>query len=562
MGVSWTIKLKLVVFAVFACLFVFGIGGVGYWGIEEVDHAMDEIVDTSTMLKDLLEADMMHDAIRADVLAAFVVAQRGDLSGAEKVSADFKGNADTFKARIESLGKLTDKNEKNKDLLATISKLKVALNDYIQVAADLLPLAFSNDSEAFKKLDGFEESFGVLLVVMEELSDSIHANVAISKRLGESVVTSSKSQMIVIAGLALLVLFAISFMVVRSITRGMSELMNAVGRVTKGDLRKTDKSTRTDEVGTLLNQFGEMTQTLSQLVSGIKDNAATVSSASQELSASSDQIKISTKESMEKASSVSSSSEEASRSVEAVSASTEEMSNTINEISQNIQEATRITTDAVTMAETTNSTMSKLGDSSAEIGNVIKVITAIAQQTNLLALNATIEAARAGEAGKGFAVVAHEVKDLAKATAKATEDIDQKITAIQADTGNAVTAIAEIERVIHKINEIAVNIAGAIEEQSATMGEITRTIAETATGASGIAKDIAGVAEASEMVAEGTENINAASRDLAKLGDGLVRMVAFFKVGVGLKRESEAQEERKSQEALHQEPIEAWNASL
>ncbi len=155
----------------------------------------------------------------------------------------------------------------------------------------------------------------------------------------------------------------------------------------------------------------------------------------------------------------------------------EEMTASIREIAKNANEAARVATQAVKVAETTNSTVGKLGESSAEIGKVIKVITSIAQQTNLLALNATIEAARAGEAGKGFAVVANEVKELAKETAKATEDISQKIEAIQTDTRGAVAAIGQIGTIINQINDIQNTIASAVEEQTATTNEISRNVA-------------------------------------------------------------------------------------
>src|SRR6266478_4203765 len=143
------------------------------------------------------------------------------------------------------------------------------------------------------------------------------------------------------------------------------------------------------------------------------------------------------------------------------------MSASIKEIAKNATEAAKVATSAVKVAETTTATISKLGESSNEIGQVIKVITSIAQQTNLLALNATIEAARAGEAGKGFAVVANEVKELAKETAKATEDISRKVAAIQGDSKKSVEAIATVTTIINQINDISSTIATAVEEQSA-----------------------------------------------------------------------------------------------
>jgi methyl-accepting chemotaxis protein len=146
--------------------------------------------------------------------------------------------------------------------------------------------------------------------------------------------------------------------------------------------------------------------------------------------------------------------------------------------------------EAVATMNATNETITQLGTSSAEIGKVIEVITSIAEQTNLLALNATIEAARAGEAGKGFAVVANEVKELAKQTAEATEEIHRRISAIQTDTEGAVEAMARVSDTISNINSIQGTIAAAVEEQTATTTEIANSVHHAATSASSMTTNI------------------------------------------------------------------------
>ena len=184
--------------------------------------------------------------------------------------------------------------------------------------------------------------------------------------------------------------------------------------------------------------------------------------------------------------------------------------------------------NGVSVAHSTNETVKKLGESSQEIGNVIKVITSIAQQTNLLALNATIEAARAGEAGKGFAVVANEVKELAKQTAKATEDIGQKIDAIQGDTKGAVTAIEEISTIINQINDISNSIASAVEEQTVTTNEIGRSVTEASKGVGEIAKNIGGVAVAAKNTTQGANDTQKAAQELSRMAAQLQTVVSKF----------------------------------
>jgi methyl-accepting chemotaxis protein len=216
--------------------------------------------------------------------------------------------------------------------------------------------------------------------------------------------------------------------------------------------------------------------------------------------------------------------------VSTVAAGAEEMGASIREIAQNANEAARVGVTAVTIAGSTNDTVTKLGQSSGEVGNVIKVITSIAEQTNLLALNATIEAARAGEAGKGFAVVASEVKDLAQETSKATEEISSRIQAIQTDTGAAVEAIRQIADVIGKINEYQTAIASAVEEQTATTSEMSRSVNEAATGSGDIAATISDVTRAAQDAAVRVDQARRATADLARMGTELSALISNYRV--------------------------------
>jgi methyl-accepting chemotaxis protein len=246
-----------------------------------------------------------------------------------------------------------------------------------------------------------------------------------------------------------------------------------------------------------------------------------LTTASQNLNSVSQMMGSSAEETSSQATLVSAASEQVSRSVQTVAVGTEEMTASIREIAKNASEAARISSGAVRVTANTNATISKLGDSSIDIGKVIKVITSIAQQTNLLALNATIEAARAGEAGKGFAVVANEVKELAKETAKATEEISQKIEAIQGDTREAVAAISQISEVIGQINDISNSIASAVEEQTATTSEMSRNIAEAAKGSSEIVDTIGGVATAARETSKGASATQEAATELSVLAGTL-----------------------------------------
>ncbi len=325
----------------------------------------------------------------------------------------------------------------------------------------------------------------------------------------------------------------LSFMVKRVIAKPLLELTLATGKVADGDLTATIRMNRKDEIGLLADSFSKMVDTLKQSAVGRSGNMAELSSmmtkASAALATSSQQMGGNARETIEQASFVSEASTNINNQVQTVAASAEEMSVTIKEIAKTVGETNNITSQAVIKVEETNKTVNRLGKSSSEINNVIKLINSIASQTNLLALNATIEAARAGEAGKGFAVVAKEVKELAKATARATDEISQHITLIQDDTQGVVIGIEEIGGIIERINTTSLTVMHAIEEQAAVTGEISKSMAESAQGTIKVVQYNVGIRDAAKETATEANEILSSSQELSKMASRLEAMLHEFK---------------------------------
>jgi methyl-accepting chemotaxis protein len=339
---------------------------------------------------------------------------------------------------------------------------------------------------------------------------------------------SSRLSSIVLLAVGLALALGVGMMVARQIVRSLGRVQEVCRALADGDLTRTTALTSRDEPGQMGQALDTAMVRLRETVSTIDGSAGSLAGAAEQMSNVAMQIAASAEETSAQAQTVSAAAEEISRSVDSVSAGSEEMGAAIREISQNAAEAAKVASEAVDLASSTSATMNKLGESSAEIGNVIKVITAIAEQTNLLALNATIEAARAGEAGKGFAVVASEVKDLAQETARATEEISRRVETIQADTGGAVSAIEQITTVIARISDFQTTIASAVEEQTATTGEMNRNVTEAATGTGDIAQNITGVAESARLTSEGVTQTQQATAELTRMSTGLKQLVSAF----------------------------------
>ena len=309
-------------------------------------------------------------------------------------------------------------------------------------------------------------------------------------------------------GLCIIIGIALSNM----ISKPLVEATQFAEKIAAGDLSKTIENKKfeklidneKDEVRLLTKSLNKMIIKLREMFKEITEGVGALSASSTELSVISKQmcdgsnfsskkssnVAISAESMSQNMSSISVSAEQISSSVTAIASSVEEMSATIDRISGNSGHARSITKNALKRANGASDKINDLGQAAKEISTVTETINNISEQTNLLALNATIEAARAGDAGKGFSVVANEIKELAKQTAQATDEIQKQIENIQKTTMISVDQIEEITNVINDVNDIVTSTSIAIEEQSAAIKDIASNVSQTSVGIQNISEQI------------------------------------------------------------------------
>ena len=520
---TWTIRRRLFGQALLGALVALAIAAVGYRTLSDFAARTETTVVASTALQNHLEADLMRDALRADVLAMLLANHE---ARQQAVRDDLKEHGAAFRNRLADNASLA----LAEDVRRAIDGAKEPVAAYVAKADELGALAIADPTRAEAALPDFLAAFGALEERMESISDEIQASTEAADVARRDVLATAKLLLVAIPLAGLLLLGLLAAWIVRSVTRPIDDVVAVSERLAEGDLAQVIEPGAEDEMGVMRRRLGQALHTMREAVGAISQNARSLASSATHLNDVSERMTAESGETSMQAQMVSSAAEEIRANMETVATASEELSASVHEIARSAGEAARVGASAVEIADRTNALMSKLGTSSAEIGQVVEVITSIAEQTNLLALNATIEAARAGDAGKGFAVVANEVKELAKETAKATEDIAKKVAAIQEDSRGAVGAIAEIGEIVGRVNEYQTSIAGAVEEQTATTEEIGRTVAEAARGSADIARGISSVARAADGTASGASETQAAASALSQMAVEIERLLARFRI--------------------------------
>ena len=527
---NWTIGRKLYLLCGLGMLVAVLVGAAGYWGISRLETETQRLVVATSALRNHLEGDMMHDALRGDVLAALLAQDASDAERAQ-VTADVEAHATRFRKVVRE-NEAAPLDDHTRTALVDVNP---KLDAYVQSAQSIVALALRDHDAAEAQLAQFKAAFEDLEGAMEKVSDLIETSVRESNER-EVAAARQATQAIVLVGLLLIALMlGAATLINRSITRPLHAVVAGLKDMAEGegDLTRRVHIDSKDELGELAHWFNTFVARVQSTVAAIGRTSHGLATSSEEMMAVSRQMSGTAGDASTGANMVSAAAEQVSTSVRSVATATEEMSTSVREIAENAANAAKVANQAVVVADTTNATIVKLGQSSAEIGQVLKVITSIAEQTNLLALNATIEAARAGEAGKGFAVVANEVKQLATQTARATEDIRERIGAIQDNSQAAVAAMGQIASIIGQIDDFANTIASAVEEQSATTSQITHTVKEGHQGTSEIARSITGVAEAAQHTSEGAMQTQRSAEELAKLASDLRHLVSRFRYDDG-----------------------------
>ena len=534
-------------YTIMAGLSVFGVvmfAAVFFWSSSAKEAHVSELRKIALVTQRHMEADMMHDAIRGDVVAALYAATSGDMAAVRSAGDELDEHFGNFTENMTA----NDETEAPEDLHAMFGKTLASMKEYGDAARAVIDGVLEGSSTQ-AEYGRFREKFGQLETDMEAVSERIAVWADGAEAETKRITKISAILSAVFGAFAVLISLSIPIYARLRIFKpvgNLTEVMKGLAAGNKSlEIPGTERSDEIGDMSSALMVFKENAIKMERLQveqaenekrvaqdkcdeimgivrgfeASVKGVVDTVASSGKEIRGQCEGMAADAGTMNRSVATVGSATEQASVSVQTVASAAEELSQSIGEIGRQATQSAKISQKAVAEATQTNEIVAGLAEGAQKIGEVVNLINDIANQTNLLALNATIEAARAGDMGKGFAVVASEVKSLATQTAKATEDISAQIGDIQNSTQGAVMAIKNIGGTISEISEIAAAIASAVEEQNAATAEIARNVQQAAAGTQEISGSISGVSDIANRNGKAADGLVKAAAALAQQGD-------------------------------------------
>lgn len=517
-------RLQLFLMSLLAAVLMTVLGAVGLRSIGLLAEHMEVVKRSGQALRNHLDGDMMHDAIRGDVLTALGAANPAEVQQAAK---DLEVHAKRFRQCLAENQGLPLDNE----IKTALAGLTLKLEAYIAAGEDLVKAAQKDQASAKGQKPAFDAAFKAMEDAGEAMSDQIEA--AVHKAAEESKEAIPQAQILILGtlGLGLVTLFLVGYLISRHLIAALKSCESAALTMGRGDLTARLDLRNRDETGRLADGMNRALIALCESMTKVNRETESLRTVSGELTGISSHLVQGSTAASSQAASAAQAVSGITGEVQTVAASLEEFSASSREVAANASKAAGIAAEAVRLGDAASTSMASLKSASESIGTVVKAVTDIAEQTNLLALNASIEAARAGESGKGFAVVAGEVKELARQSAAATTRIGAEVERIQAEVANTVTSLEAMGATIRTINDIQAGTAAAAEEQHATISEVSVAVQRAAANSAEIAASVDQVAQAANQGADGASQVAAAATRLNVLAEEMRQQLGRFKLG-------------------------------